>query len=271
MIIIYELNNRSLISVGYNGNVAPDGKEFCAGLPADGGLIPGARTICKGDSGGALICDIDGYITFAGVLSRQTPFEDNCGVEGHPGVFTDLFYFTEWILEMVTPEFYGLTSVFESSKWQLHTSGNFFYLVPNFSAFQDSITYDNAYDFCEENGNAKLPVPQSDEENEQIAQLLPGKTIWLGVSSGAQSTGYENYWTSDYEVEPWGETSREPSSLMKFTYELTYTNWRSGDGLPAGLSGNDNTNAVIDPSDGADTWVTADADELHNVVCIYKF
>ena len=62
------------ISVGYDGNVAMDGKELCAGLLADGSLIPGAKTICKGDSGGAFI---DGYITFAGVLSRQTPFEDN--------------------------------------------------------------------------------------------------------------------------------------------------------------------------------------------------
>ena len=58
-------------------------KEFCAGLPADGGLIPGAKTIYKGDSGGTLVCNIDGYITFASVLSRQTPFEDNCGTDGH--------------------------------------------------------------------------------------------------------------------------------------------------------------------------------------------
>ena len=86
-------------SIGYDENVAPDGKEFCAAIPAYGGLIPGSKTLCKGDSGGALLCNIDGYITFSGVLSRQTPFEDNCGVQGHPGVFIDLYYFSKWIRE----------------------------------------------------------------------------------------------------------------------------------------------------------------------------
>ena len=53
--------------------------------------------MCKGDSGGALLCNIDGQITFSGVLSRKKPFEESCGVEGHPGVFNDLYYFSEWI------------------------------------------------------------------------------------------------------------------------------------------------------------------------------
>ena len=86
-------------------------KEFCAGLPADGGLIPGAKTICKGDSGGALVCNIDGYITFAGVLSRQTPFEDNCGTDGHPGVFSDLYYYSEWIQQGFYKIFSELTMI----------------------------------------------------------------------------------------------------------------------------------------------------------------
>ena len=96
---------RQIFSVGYDGNVAIDGKEFCAGLPAYGGLIPGEKTVCKGDSGGALVCNIDGYITFAGVLSRQTPFEDNCGTDGHPGVFSDLYYYSEWIQQGFSIDF----------------------------------------------------------------------------------------------------------------------------------------------------------------------
>ena len=53
--------------------------------------------MCKGDSGGALLCNIDGQITFSGVLSRKKPFEESCGIEGHPGVFNDLYYFSQWI------------------------------------------------------------------------------------------------------------------------------------------------------------------------------
>ena len=89
--------NKCLFSDGYGQNVASGGKEFCAGLPADDGLISGSKTMCKGDSGGALMCNINGYITFAGVLSRTTPFEDNCGLAGHPGVFLDLYYFSEYV------------------------------------------------------------------------------------------------------------------------------------------------------------------------------
>ena len=55
--------------------------------------------MCKGDSGGVLICNVDGYITFSGVLSRTTPFEDNCGMAGHPGVYLDLHYFSEFVQE----------------------------------------------------------------------------------------------------------------------------------------------------------------------------
>ena len=87
-----------VLSSGYTDNVAPDGQEFCAGLPAYGdNLIPGDKTVCKGDSGGALLCNMDGQITFSGVLSRKKPFEESCGVEGHPGVFNDFYYFSEWI------------------------------------------------------------------------------------------------------------------------------------------------------------------------------
>ena len=57
------------------------------------------KTVCKGDSGGALLCNINGKITFSGVLSRTTPYEDNCGSDGHPGVFVDLFYYSQWIQE----------------------------------------------------------------------------------------------------------------------------------------------------------------------------
>ena len=88
-------------STNYDGNVQPDGKEFCAGLPADGGLIPGVKSLCKGDSGSALLCDVNGRITFSGVLSRTTLYEDNCGMDGHPGVFADVFSYSKWIEETV--------------------------------------------------------------------------------------------------------------------------------------------------------------------------
>ena len=93
------------LSSGYTNNVAPDGREFCAGPPAyDANLISGAKSLCQGDSGGALLCNIDGQITFSGVLSRKKPYEESCGVDGHPGVFNDLYYFSQWIQQGKTAD-----------------------------------------------------------------------------------------------------------------------------------------------------------------------
>ena len=135
--------------------------------------------------------NIDGYITFAGVLSRQTPFEDNCGTDGHPGVFSDLYYYSEWIqqgfykifseltmiwfLEFIKSgkEFYGLSH----EGFQLHSSKRFYYFVENV----EKNYYDARRTCICENNDATFPVPSSDEENEHIAQLLPGSAIISGL------------------------------------------------------------------------------------------
>ena len=145
-----------------------------------------------------------------------------------------------WFLEFISKEFYGLLSQF-----QLHSSKRFFFIVEN-----DAKSYFNANYFCESKG-ATLAVPISDEENDDIAQLLPGKNIWLGVSGYTTTFWSGTYWTSNLN-------------------NLMYSNWRGGDGSPNEVSGNGKSNAFISQSDGTNEWITASENEEHYIVCIFR-
>ena len=81
--------------------------ELCAGLPAtnltalnDFGnhITTGGKDACQGDSGGPLICEVDGHAVLTGIVS----WGNNCGIDGYPGVYGDVWYFKEWIQNKVS-------------------------------------------------------------------------------------------------------------------------------------------------------------------------
>lgn len=62
---------------------------ICAGLPE------GGKDSCQGDSGGPFITGEAGAEQVVGVVSWGI----GCARQGYPGVYTEVSYFTEWILE----------------------------------------------------------------------------------------------------------------------------------------------------------------------------
>ena len=147
-------------------------------------------------------------------------------------------------------EFYGLVN----EGFQLHSSKRFYYFVEN-----DAKNYYDAYGICE-NNRATLPVPISAEENEDIAQLLPGKNIWLDITAYSNEFWWGNYWSTS-----------APSDIV------TYSNWRNGEGGPVEcenevnvLCEREKNFAFMSSSDGTNEWITAGELEKHYVVCIFR-
>ncbi|XP_053975761.1 trypsin I-P1-like [Hylaeus volcanicus] len=58
---------------------------FCAGY------VEGQRDACQGDSGGGMICN--------GVLTGVVSGGEGCAFPGYPGVYSNIFFFEEWILK----------------------------------------------------------------------------------------------------------------------------------------------------------------------------
>ena len=73
--------------------------EFCAGSPDhDGdGKTDGGTDACQGDSGGGLICSVRDKPVLVGIIS----WGKSCGISGAPGVYANVYKFTDWILEKV--------------------------------------------------------------------------------------------------------------------------------------------------------------------------
>ena len=159
----------------------------------------------------------------------------------------------------MTTEFYDL-----DNNYQLHPSGRFFY-----KTYPAGMQYDSADTFCSGSTNfaftakAYLPLPLSDEENKLISEIMPGKNIWLALSSytdskwqGPLANGYTSY-----------TTYRTPENTIG--EKITYTNWRNGDPVPRQVAAGEYGNAVImSGSDGK--WEMVEATEYHHVVCIFR-
>ena len=69
--------------------------EFCAGQPdCDGNnkTDPGSDS-CQNDSGGPLVCAVDGKAVITGIVSRGA----GCAFEGYPGIYGEVFDYLSWI------------------------------------------------------------------------------------------------------------------------------------------------------------------------------
>ena len=100
-------NDHSLLSVlqldGYNADEAVATAnydiEFCGGnTDSNGdGLTDAGRDTCLGDSGGPLICSVDGKAVLTGVTSWGL----QCGLTGAPGLYANVFNQVGWIKEII--------------------------------------------------------------------------------------------------------------------------------------------------------------------------
>ena len=100
-------NDHSLLSVlqldGYNADEAVATAnydiEFCGGnTDSNGdGFTDAGRDTCLGDSGGPLICSVDGKAVLTGVTSWGL----QCGLTGAPGLYANVFNQVGWIKEII--------------------------------------------------------------------------------------------------------------------------------------------------------------------------
>ena len=77
---------------------------FCAGIPhnnktkinSQGYHVTSAGAdYCKGDTGGPLVCDINGTLTLIGIVAKQFM----CNKEGFPGIYTNIQAHRPWLDE----------------------------------------------------------------------------------------------------------------------------------------------------------------------------
>jgi len=83
-------------------SIDPQEDDICATTwdkDADG-FTDAGKDACQGDSGGALICNRDGFATVVGVVSRG----NGCAYKGEPGLYTSTFVTKDWIVETVNTQ-----------------------------------------------------------------------------------------------------------------------------------------------------------------------
>ena len=101
------------------------------------------------------------------------------------------------------------------------------------------------------------PIPLSQEENDQIAALMGGLNIWLGIEPSS-TPGYQNYWGPDLNA--WG--------VRVNMGKMDFANWRSDD-MAIPDSETQKMGAIISGSDGK--WEPRDPEENHYSMCLYRF
>ena len=156
----------------------------------------------------------------------------------------------------MTPEYYDLPL-----GYQIHISRKFFYWIPD----EPAMNFMSAWEKCSPPGHqipryGFLPLPRSAKENEEFRKLSAGKDFWLGTASGDEEANY------DEDGNFVGLTMRY---WDEWDIKSSYTNWRSNDGIPAGLSADKKAAAIMGGSDGK--WATAHRKaEEHFAFCIVR-
>ncbi|MBN3303814.1 complement factor I [Amia ocellicauda] len=89
--MIYTLNWANISIIGNCSGLY--GHRYYEGMECAGNL-DGSVDSCQGDSGGPLVCkDASGRAYVWGIVS----WGDKCGVKGHPGVYTKVAHYFDWI------------------------------------------------------------------------------------------------------------------------------------------------------------------------------
>ena len=112
-----------------------------------------------------------------------------------------------------------------------------------------------------------LPIPLSQKENDQIAQLMDGRNIWLNIypRSSVHFPDFPDHWSADFSA--WGP---QWGVADYYDGEMDFTNWRSEDMAKPDLSsGTQKFGAIISGTDGK--WETRDINEMHYAMCIFRF